>query len=100
MTDKEKVKEKRKNILSKSAKTTVIKKGDKRVSSSTRIWAVCGKPLSSLVLRTGASITTANHMSCLISGFVRLNICEDIRSCYAYSNKKGGTQQNEYGRQT
>lgn len=90
VSNKEDIKLKRKRIFSQSTKTTTIKKGDKRVSSSTRLCAVCGKPLSSLVLRTGASVATVNHVSCIITDYVRLNVCEDIRSCYAHTKKKGG----------
>lgn len=83
------IKDKRRYIFSQSSKTTTIKRGDKRISSATRICAVCGRPLSKLVLRTGVPTVVVDHISCNISDIVRLNVCEDIRSCYAYSSKKG-----------
>lgn len=86
---KEEIKQKRQYIFSKAQKTTNIRKGDKRIASATRLCAVCGRPLSKLVLTNGSAIVTTDHVSCKISDLVRLNMCEDIRSCYAYTSKKG-----------
>lgn len=86
---REEIKQKRQYIFSQSQKTTNIRKGDKRIASATRLCAVCGRPLSKLVLTNGSVIVTTAHISCKISDLVRLNICEDIRSCYAYASKKG-----------
>lgn len=87
--DKSDIKNKRKYIFNQSYKTTNIRKGDKRINSATRICAVCGRPLSKLILRTGEPTVVVDHISCKVSDIIRINICEDIRSCYAYSSKKG-----------
>lgn len=82
------IKNKRQIIFSKSQKTTIIKKGDKRIASATRICAICGRKLSSITLNTGAVIATTTHVSCKISDLIRINMCADIRSCYAYTKQK------------
>lgn len=87
---REEIKKKRQYIFNQSKKTTTIRKGDKRIVSATRLCAVCGRPLSRLVLTNGSAIVTTTHVSCKVSDLVRLNMCEDIRSCYAYTTKKGG----------
>lgn len=83
LTRKE-IKEQRKAILSQSVKTTLIRKGDKRISSATRFCAVCKRPLSTLVRSTGDTIATVAHSSCQLSDLVRINICTDIHSCYRH----------------
>lgn len=82
--DKQAIVEKRKYFLAHSRKTTLIRKGDKRVVSATRFCAVCKRPLSKLMVRNGKTIATVTHHSCQLSDMLRVNLCADIHSCYNY----------------
>lgn len=82
LTERNEIKEKRKYFLHNAEKVTTIKKGDRRVVSSTRFCVICHRPLSTLVKSTGKTISTVDHFSCVVNDFIRVNMCKDIRSCY------------------
>lgn len=86
---KDEIKKQRRYFLSNSEKVTTIKKGDKRIASATRICVVCHRPLSKLVRSNGSVIATVNHYTCALSALVKVNMCEDIRSCYSNSGGNG-----------
>lgn len=81
---KEEIKTKRKDLLGSSDKTTVIRKGDRRISSATRFCVICQRPLASLVWENGTVIATVTHYSVVLSSWVKVNMCKDIRSCYTH----------------
>ena len=86
---KEEIKKRRRYLLQEAEKVTTIRKGDKRIVSATRLCAICHRPLAKLVKANGSVIATVSHFSCAMSPLVKVNICADIRSCYAYI---GGTE--------
>lgn len=83
MNQREAIRDQRAYLLQKSLKTTIIKKGDNRITSATRFCAICKRPLSKLILNTGATVSTAVHYSIKLSDVARVNMCADIRSCYS-----------------
>lgn len=85
---KSEIKLKRKNILSNSKVTTEIRKGDRRIKSSTRFCAVCHRPLSAYVYKDGSTQASENHFHCFFTDLIVLNLCKDIRSCYSTIGKE------------
>lgn len=88
MNSREAIRDQRAYLLQKSVKTTIIKKGDNRITSATRFCAICKRPLSKLVLSTGATVSTVVHYSIKLSDVARVNMCADIRSCYSTLENK------------
>lgn len=86
---KEEIKKQRRYFLSTSEKVTRIKKGDKRIASATRICIICHRPLAKLVKADGSVEATVNHITCALSKAVKVNMCDDIRSCYSYIGGNG-----------
>lgn len=80
MTNEE-IREKRKQIFDHSERTTTIHKGDKRVAHATRFCAVCHRPLTRMIKRTGKVICIVDHAHCKL-GLLQVNLCKDPRSCY------------------
>lgn len=87
MTKKE-IRKKREDIFRKSPTKTLIKKGDKRISSPSRVCGICGESLSKMIYHTGKVISSRNHYHIKYSDFLYIDICQDINSCYR-NLKKG-----------
>lgn len=83
---KAEIKKRRRHFLTKASRVTNIKKGDKRVSSSTRLCAICGNQLSLMTPSTGQIMAKENHYSCYMNELAQVNICENIKSCYSRHN--------------
>lgn len=88
MITKQEVKNKRKYLNKIAKKRVTFNKGDHRVFTP-RLCVVCGKPLSSLVIREQKYITVQTHIRCHINEYVTLDVCADIKSCYSTLSKKG-----------
>lgn len=87
---RDEIKDYRSKILQSSQHTTRIYVGDKRIKSSTRICGVCHRRLTTFVAETCETSVIGNHLSCKTSSFATINICADIRSCYANIGQKEG----------
>lgn len=86
---KEEVREARSYFFNKAQKVTTIRKGDKRVHGS-RVCAVCGTPLSTVLLSTGKSQAEKDHYHFDFSDLFYIDVCKDIRSCYTVMENLGG----------
>lgn len=86
---KEDIKRRRKLILSKSKKSTTIKKGDKRPTDSTRTCCICGSNLTRLSLVTNNVTTIREHYSLVIDELMRVHMCKNIVNCYSEYDKRG-----------
>ncbi|APZ82514.1 hypothetical protein Goe7_c00480 [Bacillus phage vB_BveM-Goe7] len=85
---KKDVVEKRRSLFSNSEKRVVFKKGDHRVNTP-RICVVCSRPLSSLILRENTYITIQSHIRFHLNNLFKVDICEDVHSCYRTLKQKG-----------
>lgn len=93
---KREVVEKRRSLYSNSSKHHVFKKGDRRVNSP-RLCVVCGRPLSSLIIRENKYIIIHSHVRFNLDPF-KVDICEDVSSCYRTLRQKGGLIEDVNGR--
>lgn len=86
---KEKIKQIRQSVLQQSRKTVSVKKGDRRTHYLRRCVA-CGKPLNSYVINENRFSVIVNHKLCYLDDrdFFKLCVCDDIKSCYTYSQKE------------
>jgi len=96
VTNKKDVVRKRKKLQSMARKSYIFKRGDKRASTP-RICVVCGRPLTSLILREGTYITTCSHIRFYISDVFTLDCCLDIHSCYRTLRQKGELNEHVNG---
>ncbi|XWX29898.1 hypothetical protein KQUDLBSD_CDS0050 [Staphylococcus phage PG-2021_40] len=80
---------KRKLLQSKATKKTLIRKGDKRPTDSTRTCSVCGRQLTRLSLVTNQVQSIVTHTTLYIDNFMVVNICKEIGSCYSEYRKRG-----------
>lgn len=88
MMTKKEVVEKRRSLSQLAEKKHDFKKGDRRVNSP-RICVVCGRPLSSLILHDNKYIVCYDHTRYYLGGWVKVDICTDINSCYRTLKRKG-----------
>lgn len=88
MMTKKEVAEKRRSLSQLAEKKHDFKKGDRRVNSP-RICVVCGRPLSSLILHDNKYIVCHDHTRYYLGGWVKVDICTDINSCYRTLKRKG-----------
>lgn len=80
---KEEIKKSRKLLFNDCDKVTIIKKGDKRPTHSSRLCGVCGRKLTNMSRVDGKVITIVNHYTLDFGGFIKYYLCQDIKSCYA-----------------
>lgn len=85
----ESVKNNRKHIIKLARSMTRIRAGDKRVVGI-RLCGICHRKLSTYSVELQRMVVSTDHFSCKVSDIVTINICADIRSCYANVNKKEG----------
>lgn len=95
--EKKEVIEKRKQLQKLAKKSYVFKKGDKRTGTP-RICVVCGRPLTSLIIRENTYITTVPHVRFYVSDMFTLDCCLDINSCYRIIRQKGELDEDVNGR--
>lgn len=76
------IKEKRRSIFKDAPKKTLIRKGDKRISSPTRVCGICGEPLSGMKYSNGQVFAKKNHYHIKYSSLLYIDICQDINTCY------------------
>lgn len=88
MVTKKEVVEKRTNLLHCAESKHQFFKGDKRIKSP-RLCVVCGRPLTSLIINENKYSVIQNHTRCSLGGWVRVDICTDITSCYRTLRRKG-----------
>lgn len=76
----EEIKEKRKYFFSNALKVNKILKGDKRVNG-TRVCAICGTRLSTVILTNSTTMATKDHYHCYFTELFYVNICSEARHC-------------------
>lgn len=79
---REEIKENRSAIMRSATSVNKIYVGDKRITG-VRICGVCHRNLTSFVPDNCTTSVVCNHLSCRLSSIATVNICADIRSCYA-----------------
>lgn len=80
---------KQRQRLKKSAnKVTELKIGDKRISSTSRICAVCGKRLSEMNRVNGKARVSKNHYHLFFSDLIQSDMCMSSKDCISYLDKK------------
>ncbi len=97
MITKQEVVEKRGTLFTESKRRHTFNKGDRRVHTP-RLCVVCGRPLSSLVMRSNSYITIHRHTRFHMNDIVVLDICTDINSCYRVLEQKGELMEDVDGR--
>jgi hypothetical protein len=80
--------EKRRKVYQMAEKKHVFKKGDRRVATP-RLCVICRRPLSSLVVHEMKYTTICSHVHVHLNKMVKVDICEDVNSCYRTLQKKG-----------
>lgn len=80
------VREARAEILKSSDVKSVINKGDKRITSSSRVCGVCGCPLSGINYVTGKVLSKQKHYHIQYSKYLYIGLCHDISNCYRNLN--------------
>lgn len=63
---------------------TNLKKGDKRISSSSRVCSVCGKRLTGFSRVDGKTYTKQTHYHLFFSELLQSDICDTLKSCCDY----------------
>ena len=76
------IKEKRKDLLRKAPRKTLIRKRDKRVTSPSRVCGICGESLTGMIYTTGKVIVKKSHYHIKYSDFLYIDLCQDINTCY------------------
>lgn len=88
--------EKRRYLFSNAKRHHKFNKGDRRVHTP-RVCVVCGRPLSSLIMRTNKYIASQPHTRFHINDIVILDACTDINSCYRILEQKGELKEDVNG---
>lgn len=88
MITKKEIVEKRRKLPQQAQAYNTFKKGDKRVFTP-RVCSICGRPLSSLLLREQKYITIQDHVMYHLSSLAVISVCKDVKSCYTTLRKKG-----------
>lgn len=88
MKEREQLLKKRNRLKKKATKITQLKKGDNRISSSSRVCAVCGKRLSTFDKINGKSYVLNNHYHLYYSDLVQSDICTTLDKCYKYFKER------------
>ncbi|MCB5366978.1 hypothetical protein [Collinsella aerofaciens] len=96
MITKKEVFEKRKQIIQLAEKKYTFNKKDKRVQAP-RVCVVCGRPLSSLIVHENRYVVSYPHNRYYLGGWIIVDICKDITSCYRTLKKKGELVENVNG---
>jgi hypothetical protein len=97
MITKKEVVEKRRSLTSLAEKKTSFNKGDRRVHTP-RICVVCGRPLSSLIIRENRYIIIQSHTRFHINDLFVMDACTDVDSCYRTLRQKGELNEDVNGR--
>jgi hypothetical protein len=87
-TSKSDIVEKRRQLFQTSERKHTFKKGDRRVHTP-RLCVICSRPLSSLILRENKYIVIQSHIHFHLNAYFKVDICEDVESCYRILRKKG-----------
>ncbi|AYJ75140.1 hypothetical protein BSP36_053 [Bacillus phage BSP36] len=85
---KREIVDKRRSLFLQSQKHYTFKKGDRRVNTP-RLCVVCERPLSSLIIHENTYITTNSHTRFHLNDIFKVDVCEDINSCYRTLRQKG-----------
>lgn len=88
MKTRKEIIEKRKKLRSMAINKVSFSKGDKRVYTP-RVCCICARPLASLIVRQNTYVSSHNHIRYHLGGFVKLDACQDIKSCYHTLREKG-----------
>ena len=89
MKTKKKIKEQRKELKDNAIKVSLVKKGDKRIASASRICSLCGQQLSGMNYTQGKVLSKVNHFHLQYSKYIYFDICADINNCYKNLRKRG-----------
>ena len=79
---KKEVKSIRKKLSKSSTVKSVVSKGDKRISSPSRVCSVCGAKLSQMNMTNGKALSKKKHIHMQYSKYLYIDMCFDIMSCY------------------
>lgn len=78
---------KRKKLFKHVDRKRVFKR--KSHNTETRYCAVCGRPLTSYVFKTGEFVTSVKHIHYYVNGtFFSGSVCYSPHSCYCYLRKE------------
>lgn len=88
MVSRKEVVNRRKYLQEKAANRFKFKKGDRRVSTP-RVCVVCGRPLSSLIINDNKYVVSQSHIRYYLNQYMKMDICEDVHSCYRTLKQKG-----------
>lgn len=89
MKTKKQIKEQRKELKDGASSISLVKKGDKRIASASRICSLCGQQLSGLNYTKGKTLSKVNHFHLQYSKYIYFDICADINNCYKNLRKRG-----------
>ena len=78
----------RNKLKRRASKVTHIKRGDKRISSSSRVCSICGRSLSTYDKLTGKAFASHDHLHLVFSEVLQLDICHKLSDCYKYKNEE------------
>ncbi|XWX32496.1 hypothetical protein LCFBJUUZ_CDS0037 [Staphylococcus phage PG-2021_76] len=79
---REEVKKARKELLKSAEVKSITYKGDKRISSPSRVCGVCRAPLSGMNYVEGVVLSKKKHIHLQYSKFLYIDICYNITDCY------------------
>lgn len=89
MKTKKEIKEQRKELKDGATAVSLVKKGDKRISSPSRLCSLCGQQLSGMNYTKGKALSKVNHFHLQYSKYIYFDICADINNCYKNLRKRG-----------
>ncbi|THA86530.1 hypothetical protein E6A58_11460, partial [Histophilus somni] len=78
MKTKKEIKEQRKELKDGATSVSLVKKGDKRIASPSRICSLCGQQLSGMNYTKGKALSKVNHFHLQYSKYIYFDICADI----------------------
>lgn len=89
MKTKKDIKELRHDIKKGANSVTVIRRGDQRIKSPSRVCAICGQPLSNFNYTNGNVSAKMSHYQIKQSKYLEYYLCKDIKNCYKNIQRRG-----------
>lgn len=90
--EKQQILQKRKNLFKLASKTTLVKKGNRRLHNQ-RLCSICGRVLTRYIATEQQWYCISPHYRLNIENLLELNLCQDIKSCYNHLKPK----ENQHG---